>query len=163
MGMLSLSAVWIAVNDDGLPNNPPPVTAGSMGGWDADRSMSSVLSLSEEEEGLLLLLLLLLPILLFPLASSPSSSTFTAVVVTSPLDRLLLLDDDDDDDDDDAVVPRPNEDSSSSIFLPFNLVRQLILGGWISDDVIDYVLIRSTSLTSRMIPCLLYTSDAADE
>ena len=149
MGMLSLSAVWIAVNDDGLPNNPPPMTAGSMGGWDADRSMSSVLSLSEEEEGLLLLLLLLLlPILLFPLASSPSSSTFTAVVVTSPLDRLLLLDDDDDD----AVVPRPNEDSSSSIFLPFNLVRQLILGGWISDDVIDYVLIRSTSLTSRMIP-----------
>ena len=147
MGMLSLSAVWIAVNDDGLPNNPPPVTAGSMGGWDADRSKSSVLSLSEEEVGLLLLLL---PILLFPLASSPSSSTFTAVVVTSPLDRLLLLDDDDDDDD--AVVPPPKEDSSSSIFLPFNLVRQLLLGGWISDDVIDYVLIRSTSLTSRMIP-----------
>jgi hypothetical protein len=146
------------VNDDGLPNNPPPVTAGSMGGWDADRSISSVLSLSEDEEGLLLLLLLLLilllllllrSILLFPLASSPSSSTFTAVVVTSPLDRLLLLDDDDDDD---AVAPPPKEDSSSSIFLPFNLVRHLILGGWISDDVIDYVLIRIISLTSRMIP-----------
>jgi len=80
------------VNDDGLPNRPPPVIAGSTG-WDAERS--SLLSLPEAA------------------LSIESSSTFSTVVVASPLGRLLLLDDD--------VAPR--EDSSSSIFLPFNLVQ----------------------------------------